>query len=125
MYKAKAFYRHSNNSSGLSQFLKCLDKTQSDLISHYTKVLEDSIEDGIDQVIQCPEITACALEIPSSQWKSVLRAQKVQKSVWGIRQPLKLKEDNKICQTQESIKKSGHNRKVHFASEVHVHIILE
>ena len=120
-----AFYRHNNNSSGLSKFLKCLDKTQSNLISHYTKVLEDNIEDGIDQVIQSPEITSCALEIPSNQWKSVLRAQRVQEAVWGVRQPLKLKEDRKNCQTQEGIKKSSHNRNVHFASEVKVHIILE
>ena len=115
----------SQTSKGLSQFLNCLDKTQSVLVNHYTKVLEDNVEDGIDQVTQSPQITACALEIPSNQWKPVLRAQRVQEAVYGIKQPLKLKEGSKICQTQESIKKSSHNRNVHFASEVKVHIILE
>ena len=76
----------------------------------YAHKHEDNIDDGIDEMVQCPKITACALEVPSSQWKSVLRAQRVQKSVWGVRQLLRLKEDVKDFQTPttlEPISKNG------------------
>ena len=105
------FYRHNNSSSGLSQFLGCLDKSQRDLMSYYSKVLESNIDDGEDEIEQCPGITACALDVPSSQWKSVLRAQKVQNSVWGVKQLLKLRKDEKIFKHKRVKRKAATQEK--------------
>ena len=91
-------------------------------MAYYNKLLEDNIDEGGDELVSCPEVTACDLYVPPSQWRSVLRAQKNQWSVWGVKQVVKLRKDDDL---QECERKSSHSRKVHFDINVQIHIIFD
>ena len=94
-------------------------------MAYYGKLLEDNIDDGEDEIVHCPEVTACDLYVPPSQWRAVLRVQKNQRSVWGVKQVVKLRKDDDNLRLQECERKSSHTRKVHFDINVQIHIFID
>ena len=60
--------------------------------------------------------------VSAKQWRVVIRAQKTQQSVYGVKQNVKLREDDDDHQLQECAKKSQHSKQVHFDSIVQIHI---